>query len=60
MSPTSDATGPAEIPMLIGGLWRTASETYEVHDTCRNTISILRALVFGRVAGRDAVETLDG
>jgi hypothetical protein len=46
--------------MLIGGLWRTTSETYEVHDTCRNTISILRALVFGRVAGRDAVETLDG
>jgi hypothetical protein len=46
--------------MLIGGLWRTASETYEVRDTYRNTISILRALVFGHVAGRDAVETLDG
>jgi len=29
---------PAEIPMLIGGEWRTASETYEVRDPYRGTV----------------------
>ena len=29
---------PAEIPMLIGGEWRAASETYEVHDPYRGTL----------------------
>lgn len=43
MSPTSAAklkpeAGPAEIPMLIGGEWRAASETYEVRDPYRNTV----------------------
>jgi len=43
MSPTSAATakseaGPAEIPMLIGGEWRSAAETYEVRDPYRNTV----------------------
>src|SRR5664280_159660 len=42
MSPTS-ATKPAteavaDIPMLIGGEWRTAAETYEVRDPYRNTV----------------------
>jgi len=43
MSPTSAAklkpgADPAEIPMLIGGEWRAASETYEVRDPYRNTV----------------------
>jgi acyl-CoA reductase-like NAD-dependent aldehyde dehydrogenase len=43
MSSTSAAKinrepGPAEIPMLIGGQWRAASETYEVRDPYRNKI----------------------
>ncbi len=29
---------PAEIPMLIGGEWRAASETYEVRDPYRGTV----------------------
>jgi acyl-CoA reductase-like NAD-dependent aldehyde dehydrogenase len=29
---------PTEIPMLIGGQWRAASETYEVRDPYRNTV----------------------
>ena len=33
----SDA-GATEIPMLIGGEWRAASETYEVRDPYRNTV----------------------
>jgi acyl-CoA reductase-like NAD-dependent aldehyde dehydrogenase len=28
----------ASIPMLIGGEWRAAAETYEVHDPYRNTV----------------------
>ena len=31
-------TAPAEIPMLIGGIWRTAAETYEVRDPYRDTV----------------------
>ena len=43
MSPTSAASatseaGPAEIPMLIDGNWRAASESYAVRDPYRNTI----------------------
>jgi acyl-CoA reductase-like NAD-dependent aldehyde dehydrogenase len=43
MSPTSAAqvkneTGPAEIPMLIGGQWRAAAETYDVRDPYRGTV----------------------
>jgi acyl-CoA reductase-like NAD-dependent aldehyde dehydrogenase len=43
MSPTSAiknsaAAAAAEIPMLIGGEWRAASETYEVRDPYRNTV----------------------
>jgi acyl-CoA reductase-like NAD-dependent aldehyde dehydrogenase len=43
MSPSSalkraaDAS-PTEIPMLIGGEWRAASETYEVRDPYRGTV----------------------
>jgi len=43
MSPSSalkraaDAS-PTEIPMLIGGQWRAASETYEVRDPYRGTV----------------------
>src|ERR1700730_17289246 len=29
---------PAEIPMLIGGAWRAASECYEVRDPYRGTV----------------------
>lgn len=29
---------PAEIPMLIGGQWRAAAETYEVRDPYRGTV----------------------
>jgi acyl-CoA reductase-like NAD-dependent aldehyde dehydrogenase len=29
---------PAEIPMLIGGVWRSAAETYEVRDPYRNEV----------------------
>ncbi len=44
MNPTSavlatSETGPAEIPMLIGGEWRRASETYEVRDPYRKTVA---------------------
>src|SRR5260370_309697 len=43
MSPVSAAkltaeAGVAEIPMLIGGEWRTAAESYEVRDPYRNTV----------------------
>lgn len=43
MNPTSAARaktepGPAEIPMLIGGQWRAAAETYEVRDPYRGTV----------------------
>jgi acyl-CoA reductase-like NAD-dependent aldehyde dehydrogenase len=30
--------GVAQIPMLIGGKWRRAAETYEVRDPYRNTV----------------------
>jgi acyl-CoA reductase-like NAD-dependent aldehyde dehydrogenase len=43
MSPASAAkltaeAGVTEIPMLIGGEWRTAAESYEVRDPYRNTV----------------------
>src|SRR5271169_853793 len=42
MSPISAAkkvdAAPTEIPMLIGGQWRAASETYEVRDPYRGTV----------------------
>jgi acyl-CoA reductase-like NAD-dependent aldehyde dehydrogenase len=43
MTPVSAAklsaqTGPIEIPMLIGGEWRNAAETYEVRDPYRNSV----------------------
>ena len=44
MSPSSSAAKrsadfvPTEIPMLIDGAWRAASETYEVHDPYRGTV----------------------
>jgi hypothetical protein len=31
-------TEPTEIPMLIGGEWRAASETFEVRDPYRGTV----------------------
>ena len=34
----SAATVPTEIPMLIGGEWRAAEETYEVRDPYRGTV----------------------
>ena len=42
MSPISAAKkldpSPAAIPMLIGGEWRAASETYEVFDPYRGSV----------------------
>jgi acyl-CoA reductase-like NAD-dependent aldehyde dehydrogenase len=45
MSPTSaiarsaaEAGTPTQIPMLIGGEWRVASDTYEVRDPYRGSI----------------------
>ena len=42
MSPVSAVKkldpSPTEIPMLIGGEWRAASETYEVRDPYRGTV----------------------
>src|SRR5260370_35530029 len=43
MNPVSAArftaeAGVTEIPMLIGGEWRTAAESYEVRDPYRNTV----------------------
>lgn len=44
MSPTSAVklsaadAGPTQIPMLIGGEWRSAAETYEVRDPYRGTV----------------------
>ena len=44
MSPSSPAAKrssepvPTEIPMLIGGAWRAASETYDVRDPYRATV----------------------
>jgi acyl-CoA reductase-like NAD-dependent aldehyde dehydrogenase len=43
MNPISAAkrpaeTDPIEIPMLIGGEWRAAADTYEVRDPYRNTV----------------------
>jgi hypothetical protein len=43
MSPASAAkltaeAGATEIPMLIGGEWRTDAESYEVRDPYRNTV----------------------
>jgi len=37
-SKISAATVPTEIPMLIGGEWRTAAESYEVRDPYRGTV----------------------
>jgi hypothetical protein len=34
----SAAAAPAEIPMLIGGEWRAASERYDVIDPYRGTV----------------------
>jgi acyl-CoA reductase-like NAD-dependent aldehyde dehydrogenase len=46
MSPVSAAkksaeTGPAEIPMLINGEWRRATQTYDVIDPYRKTVTSL-------------------
>src|SRR3974390_3496569 len=42
MSPVASAQKPdaavTEIPMLIGGAWRAAAETYEVRDPYRDTV----------------------
>src|SRR5664280_3264295 len=40
ISATKPATeaAPANIPMLIGGEWRTAAETYAVRDPYRNSV----------------------
>jgi acyl-CoA reductase-like NAD-dependent aldehyde dehydrogenase len=35
--PTAEA-GVTEIPMLTGGEWRAAAESYEVRDPYRNTV----------------------
>jgi len=35
------ASGPATIPMLIGGAWREAAETYEVRDPYRGEVVAL-------------------
>jgi acyl-CoA reductase-like NAD-dependent aldehyde dehydrogenase len=35
---TSAAAAPAAIPMLVGGEWRAASETYEVRDPYRGGV----------------------
>ena len=34
----SAATAPTEIPMLIGGAWRAAADSYEVRDPYRGTV----------------------
>jgi len=34
----AEAAAPTQIPMLIGGQWRAASETYEVRDPYRDTV----------------------
>jgi acyl-CoA reductase-like NAD-dependent aldehyde dehydrogenase len=34
----SAETAPTEIPMLIGGVWRAASDSYEVRDPYRGTV----------------------
>jgi hypothetical protein len=47
MSPSSPVlkrspdTTPTEIPMLIAGTWRTASESYEIRDPYRGTVVAL-------------------
>ena len=38
----SAATAPTEIPMLIGGAWRAAAETYDVRDPYRGGVARLR------------------
>jgi len=35
---TSPAAAPTMIPMLVGGEWRAASETYEVRDPYRGEV----------------------
>ena len=37
-APTHAEANPTVIPMLIGGQWRVAAETYEVRDPYRNTV----------------------
>lgn len=55
MSPVSAAKkfdlAPTQIPMLIGGEWRAASETYEVHDPYRGGVI--------EIAPRSALAELD-
>jgi acyl-CoA reductase-like NAD-dependent aldehyde dehydrogenase len=56
MSPVSAAkipaqSGPAEIPMLIDGEWRRATETYDVIDPYRKTVTSIGA--------RSSVKDLD-
>jgi tricarballylate dehydrogenase len=42
----------------IPGLYAAGEITGHFHRTAPNAVSVLRALVFGRIAGRQAVEEL--
>jgi tricarballylate dehydrogenase len=44
----------------IGGLYAAGEITGHFHGTAPNPVSVLRALVFGRIAGRAAVAELTG
>jgi acyl-CoA reductase-like NAD-dependent aldehyde dehydrogenase len=70
MSPIATAkksdTAPTEIPMLIDGQWRTASETYEVRDPYRgdifeiaprSTLADLDAALSAAVAAKEMAAT---
>lgn len=45
---------------VIPGLWAAGEITGHFHGTAPNAVSVLRGLVFGRLAGRGSVEHLAG
>jgi tricarballylate dehydrogenase len=41
----------------IGGLYAAGEITGHFHGTAPNSVAMLRALVFGRIAGRNAIQS---
>jgi tricarballylate dehydrogenase len=56
---TDDDAGVLRNGVPIPGLYAAGEMTGHFHATAPNAVSVLRALVFGRIAGRKAVADLD-
>jgi tricarballylate dehydrogenase len=42
----------------IGGLYAAGEITGHFHGTAPNSVAMLRALVYGRIAGRNAIQSV--